>query len=136
MKRLSFTIFLCFSTILVGAQQQSPAICIPPYYVDLISPLGQTGNLRTLPQNNCISCYQGAQANYSSNMVLDYEGNIKFFIVDGEIFDREGNSIGSCLRGHSETVIIPRSESFDCNSYYVISSEVPDNGITLRTDLA
>lgn len=81
--------------------------------------------------NNGLGGYDGydlgTNAEYTSNMVLDRNGNIRFFIVDGIIYDGEGNfieelkieSLGIQATGHQETAIIPFPGN--CDQYFIVT---------------
>ncbi len=79
--------------------------------------------------NNPWDAYDANQvAENASNMMLDLQGNIRFFIVDGFIYDGEGNLIdflgnyGANVTGYSEIAIVP--DPADCDRYYIIAHEV------------
>ncbi|HEX2899019.1 MAG TPA: hypothetical protein VHS96_04790, partial [Bacteroidia bacterium] len=68
-------------------------------------------------------------AQFSSNMMLDRNGNIEFFIVDGMIYDGKGHFIdylqtpyGDVATGFSETAIVP--DPANCERYYLIAHRV------------
>jgi len=73
--------------------------------------------------------YDGQLADYASNMMLNPQGEVEFFIVDGIIYDGEGNYInsmsisgGQLATGASEMVIVP--DPANCDRYYLIAAAV------------
>ncbi|MFZ5553571.1 MAG: T9SS type A sorting domain-containing protein [Bacteroidota bacterium] len=94
--------------------------------------------------------YKGAKPQFSQNIIYDMNGRIKFFVVDGNVYDHEGvllansalnqvsylGSSYSLPEGETETIIVPVPEM--CNVYYVISASRLDqigfsNNIATRT---
>ncbi len=69
--------------------------------------------------------YDGQAAEYASNMILNPQGEIEFFIVDGIVYDGNGHYIdalianGGIATGASEVVIVP--DPANCNRYYIIT---------------
>lgn len=118
---------------------QNPAWPLPGRYINYISnnsfsipnlpvpsSLCNSGSGNNLP-NNVIDGYDGQPARYTSNMIRNSEGEVEFFIVDGQLYDGEGNYIntlaingGPVATGTSETVIVP--DPANCDRYYIIAS--------------
>ena len=112
-----------FITILLGvlsyfqASAQNPLWIVAPKYM---SPTG----VRTLPTKP--GGYTGQPADYASNAIADDQGNLRIFIVDGEIFDYQGNMIGvthfspaMTTHGRSEVAIVPNPGN--CEQLYIFS---------------
>jgi len=95
---------------------------IPTYYFDTPA-LG----LSSLTED-----YQGQASEYASNMMVKPNGEIEFFIVDGQIYDKSGHIIdelyshqeAEVAKGSSEIMIIPFPG--DCQKYYILSTVVGD----------
>lgn len=115
---------------------QNPAWTLPGNYIHYLS--GSSFAVPGLPSPalNCYNNapnqpgsawdgYDGQLAEYSSNMMLDRDGKVKFFIVDGIVYDGEGNYINELYAdqllatGASETVIVP--DPANCDRYYIIT---------------
>lgn len=128
--------WLCLVSVGRG---QNPAWTIPDNYLNLIS--GNSFSVPGLPspatfcdngqnpnQNNYVyDGYDGQLPDYSSNMMLNAQGEVEFFIVDGVIYDGEGHFIntlgaGQLSKGASETVIVP--DPANCDRYYIIAARV------------
>lgn len=84
----------------------------------------------TLNQSNTVlDGYDGQLPDFTSNMIVDPQGEIEFFIVDGVVYDGEGHYIdelringGPVAKGASETVIVP--DPANCNRYYIVTARV------------
>lgn len=137
MKYLLFFLSLCL--IFTPGIAQNPGWIIPPNY------WSGSGSLQALPiptyfcdspflndPNDPSDGYDGQLPEFSSNMVVDPQGEIEFFIVDGHIYDGKGNFIaymdtgGGLVMGASETVIVP--DPVNCNRYYIIATQVLNSG--------
>lgn len=124
---------------------QNPAWTLPDKYINFISnnsfavpwlPSPATlCNAGVSPNqaNTVYDGYDGQLADFSSNMMVNPQGEVEFFIVDGVIYDGEGNYInsmftsgGGLATGSSETVIVP--DPANCDRYYIIAVRVV-NGI-------
>lgn len=89
-------------------------------------------------QNPIDFVYKGAKPQFSQNILYDMNGNIKCFVVDGNIYNHDGILLGNSVlnqlsyfgssysipEGVSETIIasVPGS----CNVYYIISASRMD----------
>ncbi|MCF8415013.1 MAG: T9SS type A sorting domain-containing protein [Crocinitomicaceae bacterium] len=87
--------------------------------------------------NNVYDGYDGQTPTNASNMIVDAQGEVKFFIIDDIIFDKNGYIISSLesyentpVKGASEIVIVPNPNN--CSQYYIITTEV-DNSIYQKT---
>lgn len=143
---LGLLVLLC----LMGTAQ-NPAWTLPDKSIKFlpgnsfaIPPLPQPGtycNNGTNPNNpNYVyDGYDGQLADFSSNMMLNREGEVEFFIVDGIVYDGEGNYINSLMgsnglcTGASETVIIP--DPADCDRYYIVAASVTQSVYTKLPDV-
>ena len=139
MKQL--TILMGMVLLCLYSSGQNPAWTLPEKYIQYISnssfgvpglpsPATLCNDGVTPNQPNFVyDGYDGQLADYSSNMMLDAQGDVEFFIVDGVIYDGEGNYIatmdlggGAPVTGASETVIVP--DPANCDRYYIISVKV------------
>lgn len=131
-------IILLFGLLLLclSGSSQNPGWTMPRRFVKHSSGTAQVNNLpvpttlygSAVPNttNYMYDAYDGQNAEYASNMVLDRNGNIRFFIVDGFIFDGQGNFIeamfnasNQLVTGYSEIGIVP--DPADCDRYYIIA---------------
>jgi hypothetical protein len=80
--------------------------------------------------------YDGTPAQHSQNIQYDEAGNLKFFIIDGNVYDHEGVLLAESVlnpdwtilgenqfdlpEGNTETVII--QSTVECNKYFVIAA--------------
>ncbi len=143
MKRLSLLMGVVLFCLYGFAQ--NPAWTLPDKYINFISNSSFSVPGLPSPATFCNSGtspnqpglvydgYDGQLADFSSNMILNRQGEVEFFIVDGVIYDGEGNFIntmdtpgGGLATGSSETVIVP--DPANCDRYYIISVRVI-NGI-------
>lgn len=111
--------------IVCFAYGQNPLTIVAPKYIN------QSGAFPDLPLGPTSSDYQGQSANHSSNAYADPLGNLKFFIVDDQIYDYGGYLIGDLsyslqspnsatrLKGRSEVVVAPIPN--ECEKFYIIS---------------
>lgn len=135
---------------------QNPLTIIPPNYIQSIglSPL-PTGPVSNDPNNPFDYYDAGFLMDGSANCMADIQGNLRFFIVDGMIFDgQQGEYIDyawcymdmyngtsttyhvksaqSCEYIGQETVIVPHP--VNCNQYYIFSSIVTQNYLMAQND--
>lgn len=79
--------------------------------------------------------YDGQKPKFAGNIQPKPDGTIDFFIMDGVIYDGQGNFIDEMIgvngvglpivaTGASEMLIIPFPNQ--CNKYYIISTAVDD----------
>lgn len=120
---------------------QNPLWSLPPAYVDQFAQPLPTGD------------YTGAPAQYAHNAMHDAQGNLLFFVVDGFVYDAQGNlreqlsapsatGAGGSLfqsipvvQGLSETLIIPHPAPGECRKYFIILSGVDVPGATISDNL-
>ena len=84
--------------------------------------------------------YNGEKPVYAQNLVYDDNGKIKFFVIDGNIYDHDGILLANSIlnttatfntysynipEGHSEFAIVPVPDK--CNSYYLIAATYDEN---------
>lgn len=122
MKKLLLILTTIFVMSSPGLNAQNPLWAMPPYYYDM--------TVTTL-----LPTFVGNKS--ASNIQLDFNGDILFYIVDNNVFDSDGqvidNLISSYKNSHlphhnicmgvantSEIVIIP--DPSNCNRYYIITS--------------
>tara|TARA_B100000508_G_scaffold140085_1_gene139947 strand:+ start:36150 stop:40244 length:4095 start_codon:yes stop_codon:yes gene_type:complete len=102
----------------------------PPNYFD------QQNLITPLPEGlNPFDDYNGAPSTNSHNVVRDMDGNIRFFVVDERVFNKEGRLIDrmysggvSSIKGAAETLILPYPG--DCQKYYIFATGRPNYGLT------
>ncbi|PWH85175.1 hypothetical protein DIT68_11100 [Brumimicrobium oceani] len=91
------------------------------------------GYIYSLPTQNPNIGYDGLPASNASNAMQDANGDLLFFIVDGEIYDKEGYMIGNLswissptneVKGTSEIAIIPQPGN--CSVYYIVAAGSQD----------
>ena len=133
-------LYLAMLLFYLGGTAQNPGWTVPNKYVkfetwsttlpSLPVPTNIYGSTSTNTANDPWDGYDANQtADYASNMMLDQQGNIRFFIVDGFIYDGEGNFIdylqtpnGNMVTGYSEIAIVP--DPSDCDRYYIIAHRI------------
>jgi hypothetical protein len=87
--------------------------------------------------------YTGTPAKYNSNMQLDAQGNILFFVVDNRVFNKNGQAINELysaasspvtlyMQGNAEMLIVP--DPGNCSRYYIIAS-ADDNSAALNNEI-
>jgi hypothetical protein len=85
--------------------------------------------LEALPTSNSPGGYSGQSAQNAQNIVSDLNDQIRFFIVDGFIYDRNGNLISEMNATNSnipvygykgQTAVIPVPGS--CDEYFIVST--------------
>ncbi|MFA5670687.1 MAG: hypothetical protein WC967_15740, partial [Balneolaceae bacterium] len=124
MKTKNYFLLLLISMMSIAqyTQSQNPVWSTPPYYVK-----------DNLPHNlPTVSPFY----NNASNMHLDANGDILFYIIDDDIFDKDGDFIGNLMNFYdathflpyicmdisntSEIVIVP--DPANCSRFYIITS--------------
>src|SRR5690554_6178255 len=107
------------------AHGQNSIWSLPPYYVE-----NNAGTIDTIPLPTVSPPalgYYGDPATTVSNAMQDANGDLLFFIVDGEIYDKEGYTIGILdfaintslsIKGTAEVAIAPVPGN--CAQYYII----------------
>ncbi len=134
MKKL---LFLLIITVATAVNAQNSNLMVAPGYINefgFLDPLptpiitGITGAPNQ--SGNPYDAYDGDPAEYASNIITKPNGEINFFIVDGFIYDKEGNFIaalevngGEVAKGTSEIMIIPFPN--DCERFYIVSTTPP-----------
>ena len=128
MKTLKLLFMFLFLAIMNSAMAQNPAWSLAPDYSSELINFGQVSPLPTS------GGYNGQPPQAASNMQLDAQGNILFFVIDQTVYDKDGDLIGSlagtisepfspyyCVWGFegSELAIIPDPTS--CSKYYIVS---------------
>jgi hypothetical protein len=115
MKRLltTFLFGMIFQQLTI-AQDVGPMWIAPPYYFD-----GVHGYLLPKPPGG----YDGSPSKGSANLMGTYSSGIKFFVIDGQIYNSSGQKTAT-LTGFpnpysAETAIVP--DPANCNQYYIIS---------------
>src|SRR5690554_2503397 len=114
---------ICFGFHL-GLMAQNTGWILPPLYkADMNSPNPPTP-LPTVSSNEI--GYHGDEATTVSNAMHDDNGNLLFFIVDGEVYDKDGYTIGVLnfvinntldIKGTAEVAIAPVPGN--CSQYYI-----------------
>jgi hypothetical protein len=110
--------------MLIGISQQiyaqNPVVIIAPNYISPII------GLAPLPQRPGLEDYHGEKAECASNAMCDAQGQLKFFIVDDKIYDKEGYYIASMnvtnnfAKGRSEISIV--KDPANCEQFFIFSS--------------
>ena len=125
------------------AAQNSLWVCVPKK----IQGTSSVSDLPTGPSSNNpydpYDYYDGWSAKHGSNGILDVNGNLHFFIVDGAIYNSTGAyvayawgagnpptmSVGNVTQpkgdGGSEQIIIPHP--VNCNQYYIFGILTENN---------
>ncbi len=119
MKRLITKMALfVFLTTATMSMAQNPITILAPNY---INPIGYPLPLPTQPGG-----YQGQKAECASNAFPDAQGNLKFFVVDNEIYDYAGYHIGTMdgatsyyAKGRSEITIV--KDPANCERFYLFT---------------
>ncbi len=118
---------------LFAQQPQSLVLSAPPYYLKLNPNLVKVD----LPQGTNTFHYTGQSAMHSHNAAHSADGSLLFFIVDGMIYDYNGNYIdevtdltGNTMTGSTECLILPVPN--ECNKWMLISSVVEDAITTIN----
>src|SRR5690554_2753552 len=121
------TLFLVCLSFQLGLLAQNPGWILPPLYkADMDDPYPPT-SLPTVPTSEI--GYYGDPATTVSNSMVDANGDLLFFIVDGMVYDKEGYSMRSLndvinsnmgLIGTAEVAIAPVPGN--CSQYYILLS--------------
>ncbi len=115
-------IFLFMTLLSFNAFCQNPIWIFAPKYYSNIS--GTISNLPSGP-NPSID-YAGQEAKCSSNAIADEEGNLRLFVVDGNVYDGSGYLLGNMFyggkdnKGRSETAIVTNPNN--CNEVYIFAA--------------
>lgn len=112
------TLFAWFAFV---ALSQNPVRIMAPNYIDKNDVPTQ------LPLGPGINDYHGQKAECASNAFPDAQGDLKFFIVDDRVFDREGYFIADLSvnasfgsgKGRSEIAIVKDPAS--CERFYIFT---------------
>lgn len=92
--------------------------------------IGTVFNLPSFP-NNINDVYHGQVSEFTHTAIQDENGDLLFFIVDGNIYDSEGYLIEMLfgdggfgfgiaqVTGTSETLVVP--DPFNCKKYYIFA---------------
>jgi hypothetical protein len=138
MKKLILSINLLLLYSFNSISQNQVMILAPNFCKTNVNP----PNSQPLPtfgpnDGNPLTGYDGQKANYSQNIQVDAQGNIVFFMVDeniydryGRFLDRVGNSILNIFSNgfNSESLIIPFYNEENCVvSYRIISTYEGDD---------
>ncbi|MFN5415964.1 MAG: T9SS type A sorting domain-containing protein [Flavobacteriia bacterium] len=137
---------------------QNHAVINPPYYIDnlLGSPILKTLPIPTTISLNPGDCsnpnivtndpefvqygYDGQLAMGASNMMLDTNGRILFFVVDGIIYNSKGITRGIMpgtddgsyrAYGANEITIVP--DPGDCDQYYLLTNRFAEGTQAIAT---
>ncbi|PWH85177.1 hypothetical protein [Brumimicrobium oceani] len=124
-KFIFLSIILGFSCgLFAQTQTQNGVWSLPEYYWESQSPI------QPLPTQNPNIGYDGLPASNVSNAMQDANGDLLFFIVDDEIYDKEGYTIGIFdaapnyppfeVKGTSEISIVPVPGN--CSQFYIFLS--------------
>ncbi len=153
MKKLTALYLLLLTSLSFNSFSQNPGWILPDKYI----PDMNNSGIQPLPTvSPSVEGYHGDPATCASNMQMDADGNMLFFIVDGEIYDKEGYKIGDLtdasnsiykLKGTSEIAIVPVPNN--CSQYYIflagynfpyisspVHSFIAKIDITLPTDIS
>lgn len=122
-KNVIIVVLVLITTCVMAQQTQNNIWSLPPYYYKTGFPP------QLLPSDlNDPMRYNGQPSQYSHNAMQDAQGNLLFFVVDGQVFDKNGylidnlvnyNVISDRIWGVSEFVIIP--DPGNCKRYYFIT---------------
>lgn len=121
MKKLILSFVVFFGVIHSNLFSQNPLLINTPNYIKNVT-------IQTLPLGpDPLVDYHGQVAEFASTAFADADGNLKFFVVDGEIFNKDGILLGylqSGSKGRSEVVIAPKPGN--CDAFYVFAVKVDD----------
>lgn len=121
-RKITLTV-LCLWAFYSLGYSQNGVWSLPPYYFDF-------NNYQPLPTGQIPgSTYQGQAAQYCHNAMQDASGNLLFFIVDENVYDKNGVLIdkidagsGLVAQGGSDITIVP--DPGNCYKYYIFTSYV------------
>lgn len=123
MKKLLLILTTIFVMSSPGLNAQNPLWALPPNYISNSGPI----SLPTVSTSEI--GYYGDSATTVSNSMVDANGDLLFFIVDGMVYDKEGYSMRSLndvinsnmgLIGTAEVAIAPVPGN--CSQYYILLS--------------
>jgi len=135
MKKITFyfiILLLCSSTFaqnsyyMIGANRLTPVGNSAPLPI----PQDYFGQTITLPNQDPTIGYIGQLPTNASNIQMNSDGKILFFIVDDFVYDKNGYFIDQLqlqgaqpyVKGASEICIIPNA--YHCGRYYIITTHV------------
>jgi len=106
----------------VQAQTQNNIWSLSPNYYD-----NDNGQPFSLPQGpNAGFDYSGLPATNVHNAMQDANGNLLFFMVDDQVFDKDGYLIdyvysnNVAVKGTAEIVFVP--DPVNCQKYYIVAT--------------
>jgi len=118
-------LFLCVGLKLLA---QNPLTIIAPKYI-------KNSVAINLPTGPGVNDYHGAKAEYASNAFPDAQGNLKFFIVDDQVYDAEGYQLGDISvfaqwsgKGRSEIAVV--KDPGNCERFYIFTTGVYSPDLT------
>ncbi|MBI3510428.1 MAG: T9SS type A sorting domain-containing protein [Bacteroidetes bacterium] len=127
-KRITLFASILFSFFAIAQSVQSRLWSVPPK--EIIFPALATPNLPAPSAGD----YNGSPSFYANNAMHDPNGNLLFFINDGNVYDYQGRFIGSIfanvggndfiLTGTTEWVIVPVPNH--CQQYYLVAGYYSD----------
>ncbi len=145
MKRKITLIIVCTLLSIINFIAQNSLWSLPSNFLDgtfQLDDLPDPGNpVSAMHQvgQNWPEYYDGRPASHASNMMPDENGNIRFFIIDGYVYDANGVLLdiftlsfsGDLLddepiRGYYEFGICPVPN--ECNKYYIIGADISSGG--------
>jgi len=70
------------------------------------------------------AAYNGNPSERTSNMMVDANRNLLFFVIDDMLYDKNGMQVQNIgFKGLSECLIIPVPGETGCNRFYIVGSE-------------
>lgn len=131
-------LLICNLSMIQLIKSQNQIWSLPPFYVNNdgngnvdYDPLPAPGGQNLAGVDN----YNGQPASFSHNAMQDKDGNLLFFVVDGKVYDKNGEAYiinemtnftsAEIYGGFAETMIIPEPGS--CSRYYIFSV-IPSGG--------
>jgi hypothetical protein len=114
-----FIFWLCMLTMVSPTIGQNPVWTLPGKFSNGFS-------IIDLPTAPLMGGYSGQPAYFTSNMIADELGSIRFFVVDENVYNGYGQWIGGMYcngleaTGAQELCIIP--DPSNCNRYYIFSA--------------
>lgn len=117
------------SCVPVMAFFQNSVWSIPPNYIEF--PSFSITALPTQPSpTSGVPNYYGQFSEFMHNAIQDENGELRFFIIDGVIYDQNGYGIDQIqsvsMKGYSEIIICPVPGN--CNQYYIVIPGIPGDG--------
>src|SRR5690554_767160 len=135
MKTINLILFGVMIVFFNNLSAQNGVWTLPPNYS-----INNTISLSVYPLPTVSSSqygYHGDEAKNASNAMQDANGDLLFFIVDGEVYDKEGYLIGDLttklqntsnspdrVKGTAEIAIIPQPDN--CDVYYIVAAGSQD----------